>query len=256
MSWLTNPPAAARSTVERYRAAPTHDGHEAKIDAVIDGRYFWPNVDDDMRRRLGLSADDVLKPTTIVSTSIAQMVADHAGLRRGLVADRPQFLVQTPSVLDPSVRPPGVVNSEVFSLEVLWTPYALNGGWSGSAEPERWMRRVSELVRMADGRPFHEHVSAWRLMGPVEYEAQFSMNRGFAPAFAGTPVTALLGRNREQSRYETPVRGLFVTGAGTFPGAGIWGASGRNTATAILASDGRSARARRSVAAAFGRRAS
>ena len=58
----------------------------------------------------------------------------------------------------------------------------------------------------------------------------------------------LLGRNREQTRYQTPVRGLFLTGAGTFPGAGVWGASGRNTATAVLADDGRSARARRAVA--------
>ena len=45
---------------------------------------------------------------------------------------------------------------------------------------------------------------------------------------------ALVGRERELTRYETPVRGLYLTGAATFPGAGVWGASGRNAATTIL----------------------
>ena len=36
------------------------------------------------------------------------------------------------------------------------------------------------------------------------------------------------------SRYRTPLRGLYLTGAATFPGAGIWGASGRNTAGIVL----------------------
>ena len=36
------------------------------------------------------------------------------------------------------------------------------------------------------------------------------------------------------TRYETAVPGLYLTGAATFPGAGIWGASGRNCATVVL----------------------
>jgi beta-carotene ketolase (CrtO type) len=36
------------------------------------------------------------------------------------------------------------------------------------------------------------------------------------------------------TRYETSINGLFITGAATFPGAGIWGASGRNAAMRIL----------------------
>ncbi len=250
VQWLKNPPAAALPLIERYRAMPSSEGYESKIDAVLDARYAWKAVDDTMRSRLVLSDVEVLHPTTIVSKSLGELATDHAASKQGRIAARPQFYAQLPSALDPSVAaalPPG---SEVFSLEVLWTPYALEGGWAGSAEPQRWLDAVSELVHMADGRPLTQHIVSSRLMGPEDYDRRFSMPKGHAQSFAGTPFTALLGRDREQTRYETPVRGLFLTGAGTFPGAGVWGASGRNTATAILASDGRSARARRSVRAA------
>ena len=78
-------------------------------------------------------------------------------------------------------------------------------------------------------------VRRWRTMTPPDYERQFSLPRGHAASFAGGPLAVLMGRRPELTRYETPVRGLFLTGAATFPGAGIWGASGRNTAHVVLA---------------------
>jgi len=47
-------------------------------------------------------------------------------------------------------------------------------------------------------------------------------------------LTALLGRQSELTRYRTPLGGLYLSGAGTFPGAGIIGAAGRNAADAVL----------------------
>ena len=47
-------------------------------------------------------------------------------------------------------------------------------------------------------------------------------------------MAALRGKDPELTRYQTPVKGLFLTGAATFPGAGVWGASGRNAAHTIL----------------------
>ncbi len=32
----------------------------------------------------------------------------------------------------------------------------------------------------------------------------------------------------------TPIEGMYLTGAATFPGAGVWGASGRNCAAVII----------------------
>jgi phytoene dehydrogenase-like protein len=71
-------------------------------------------------------------------------------------------------------------------------------------------------------------------MTPDVYEREFHLPRGHATSFAGGPLAALRGRDRELTRYETPVAGLYLTGAATFPGAGIWGASGRNAALTVL----------------------
>jgi phytoene dehydrogenase-like protein len=53
-------------------------------------------------------------------------------------------------------------------------------------------------------------------------------------ALPGGPLAALHNKNPELTRYDTAVKGLYITGAATFPGAGIWGASGRNAALRIL----------------------
>ncbi|GIR37587.1 MAG: hypothetical protein CM15mP49_29720 [Actinomycetota bacterium] len=51
------------------------------------------------------------------------------------------------------------------------------------------------------------------------------MPKGHSPGYAASPLATLVGRSR-MSRYKTPIKGLYLTGAGTFPGAGIFGAPG------------------------------
>ena len=83
---------------------------------------------------------------------------------------------------------------------------------------------------------FLDTVERWRAMTPLIYEREFNLPRGHTTGFGGSPLSAMLGRPRELTRYETPVKGLYLTGAATYPGAGVWGASGRNAATVILRS--------------------
>jgi phytoene dehydrogenase-like protein len=70
-------------------------------------------------------------------------------------------------------------------------------------------------------------------MTPDRYEAEFQMHRGHTPSYSGPPLAALVGRSRETTRYRTPIDGLYLSGAGTFPGAGVFGGAGRNAADAI-----------------------
>lgn len=247
VEWLSKVPTRAQPMVDRYRTMPVHDGYESKIDAVLSETYRARGFSDRLLNGLNLTEHDSLLPSLVVSPSLQQLALDHHLGQQGRIAERPQFFIQMPSALDPVVGAKLQPGSHVFSLEVLWTPYELAGGWATSDEPKRWLRKVSELVETQSGRPFHETVVDWRLMSPREYETQFFMHRGHAVAFSGTPITALLGTNREQSRYETPIDGLFLTGAATFPGAGIWGASGRNAASIVLQSDRRRARLIRAV---------
>jgi phytoene dehydrogenase-like protein len=236
VSWLADPPSGAAALVERWRTAPVRDGYESKVDAVVANRPVYRGVDPAMLARVGV--DEALVPTMIVGPGLDEMHQAHQLMGQGLVARRPMFFANMPSVLDPSMAVDGPDGGDVFSLETLFTPYTLRGGWTGSAEPQRWLRVYGDLVEPG----FLDGVRRWRAMTPDRYEREFFMPRGYATSFAGGPVAALVGRQRELTRYETPVRGLYLTGAATFPGAGVWGASGRNTATVILRGRDRAAR--------------
>ncbi|MFL5796461.1 MAG: phytoene desaturase family protein [Actinomycetota bacterium] len=223
--WLASPPAAAQSLVRRWRSRTPRQGYESKVDAVVALRPRLRALDDGLLARLGVS--EPLIPTVIVSPSLDGIARAHRAMARGEVAERPICYVNVPSVLDGSMR---VGDEDLFSLEVLFTPYRLRVGWDRTDEPARWLGAFSTLCEPG----FRDGVRRWRAVTPPDYEREFGLERGLAPAFSGTPLSVLVGRDRELTRYETPVRGLFLTGAGTFPGAGVWGASGRNAAAVIL----------------------
>ena len=230
VTWLRDPPAAALGLVRHWRGAPRPDGYESKVDAVVAAPPRLRAVEAIRDDLAALGAPDPGVSTVVVTPSVEQLARAHALMALGRVADRPVFLANTPSVLDPSMLVDGPDGGHVFSLEVLFTPYALAGGWDGSTEPPRWLEAFGSLCEPG----FVDGVRRWRTMTPPEYERQFSLHRGHAASFAGGPLAALMGRRPELTRYETPVRGLFLTGAATFPGAGIWGASGRNAASVVL----------------------
>ncbi|HWI73389.1 MAG TPA: NAD(P)/FAD-dependent oxidoreductase [Baekduia sp.] len=230
---LHAPPAAARDLVERWRTRPVREGYESKVDAVIDVLPRPRGLDPEHLTTLGV--DDVLNATMVIAPGLDGILAAHRTAARGGVAERPLYLSNVPSVVDPTVAPPG--GGHVFSLETLFTPYRLAGGWAGTAEPERWLAAFATLVEPG----FLDGVRRFRLVGPEDYERDFSMPAGYAPSFAGGPLAALLGRDRELTRYATPVPGLYLTGSGTFPGAGVSGAPGRNTARVILSARGAAA---------------
>jgi phytoene dehydrogenase-like protein len=226
VDWLDGVPAAAKLRAQ-WAGKPQRDGYESKLDAVLSSLPVLRPVAELPEDVLPAASRSV--PTTVISPSPGRQIEAAARLRDGLVAGSPMFLLNTPSVRDPSMRP--VDGSHVLSLEVLWTPYSLRGGWAGSSEPWRWLERLAALCEPG----LLDSVLDWRVMTPPDYEREFSMTRGYAPSFPGGVVAALTARQPELSRYRTPVRGLYLTGAGTFPGAGVWGVSGRNTAAVVLA---------------------
>jgi phytoene dehydrogenase-like protein len=227
VEWLRRPPAAAEGLVARWRDAPVHEGYESKIDAVVAAAPRYRAVDPALADTLGV---DPTEATMVVAPGLGAFERAHVLLGQGRVAERPMLLVNLPSVRDPALVPPA--GGHVFSLEVLYTPYSLEGGWASGGEPRRWLEVLASLVEPG----FLDGLGAWRTMTPEAYEGEFFLPRGHATSFAGGPVAALTGRQRELTRYETPVEGLFLTGAATFPGAGVWGAPGRNAARVVLRS--------------------
>ncbi len=223
LSWLHGAPRAAESMIERWRHIPQHQGYESKIDAVVDTLPRYRSVDESVASKLGF---DPMAPSAMIAPSVRALADGHRMSDSGRVMKRPVFFANLPSALDPSMAP---VGRHVFSLEVLYTPYNLQGGWTGSPEPQRWLEEYSNLVEPGFLAGLHD----WRAMTPDRYESEFNMPLGHATGFAGGPLAALRNRNPELTHYETAVPGLYLTGAATFPGAGVWGASGRNCAQVI-----------------------
>jgi len=225
LRWLKNPPASAKTVIQKWRDTPHHEGYESKIDARITTLPKYRNLDEKMFARFGA---DPNAATLIVSPSTQQLHQGFEMIARGEILNEPAMLVNIPSVLDPSMTN---ATDHVFSLEALFTPFSYKGGWSADNEPRRWLTKYSEFVEPS----FMNSIAEWRCMTPARYESEFFLPKGHATSFAGGPMAALLNTQPELTRYKTPVRGLFLTGAATFPGAGVWGASGKNAALTILA---------------------
>ena len=224
VDWIDEPPAAARSLVADWRARPVSDGYESKLDAVLSDMPRFAGVDS-----LAAAYPDVdlFGPTATVCPSPEQLDAAHADRAAGRVADKPTLLINVPSALDPTMAPE--TGKHVLSLEVLFTPYNHPGGWPNSTEPQRWIDLWAGFSEPGSA----DLITQWRAMTPDRYENEFSMFRGYTPAYAGSPMSALLAKQPELTRYRTPIDGLYLSGAGTFPGAGVFGASGRNTADVV-----------------------
>jgi phytoene dehydrogenase-like protein len=172
-----------------------------------------------------------LVATTYLSGTIEEIRSGYRLMAAGRMTEQLMHFINVPSVLDPSMRVAGATAAHVFSLETLYTPLVLAyGSWEQSTEPERWLEKFATLVEPG----FLEGVQQWRVVTPDIYERDFHLPRGVPPAFKVRPVDLILGRDPELIGYRTALDGFYLTGSGTYPGAGVWGASGRNTATAIL----------------------
>jgi phytoene dehydrogenase-like protein len=224
LQWLRDPPPRARSLVERWRATPHHDGYESKIDAVVTEVPAYRQLPDWVATELDF---DPMAATAVIAPPAADLVTGHRRSLEGQVMTRPVMLANFPTVLDPAMSPS---NRHVLSLEALYTPFALRGGWPHSTEPQRWLEQYATLLK----GPFLDTLVDWRVMTPDRYESEFHLPRGHAASFAGGPLAVFRPSHPELVRYRTALRGLYLTGAATFPGAGVWGASGRNCASVVL----------------------
>lgn len=222
--YLCNAPASAREFVAKWRDGEPQEGYESKIDARISSVPTWRYFDDSYAQA-GLT--DPSSASTLVAPPLAEIHRGFELMQHGQILERPMLFVNVPSINDPSLAPPG---EHVLSVEVLFTPYSFTGGWNDTREAERWLDVASTLFQPG----FIDSILDWRLMSPATYERELHLPKGHATSFAGGPLATILGRDRELTRYTTPISGLYLTGAATFPGAGVWGASGRNTATVII----------------------
>ena len=109
------------------------------------------------------------------------------------------------------------------------------------APAERWPalrdaiaeRACAQVEEVAPG--FTASILHREVLAPPDLEQLFGLTGGNLFHGAMTPDRlALLRPLPGWARYATPIRGLWLCGAGTHPGGGVMGACGRNAAREIL----------------------
>jgi phytoene dehydrogenase-like protein len=150
--------------------------------------------------------------------------------RQGRPSAEPILECTLPSVVDPSVAPPG---KHLMQLFVQYAPYRLAAG-SWDELKERFADRCLEVLeRYAPG--VTRSVIAREVLSPLDLERRFGLTGG--NIFQGAMTLGQLFFMRPLpgwADYRTPVPGLYLCGAATHPGGGVMGACGRNAAREIL----------------------
>jgi phytoene dehydrogenase-like protein len=157
---------------------------------------------------------------------------DHA--KYGEVSAVPWLDLTLPSVLDAGLAPAG---AHVMSVYAHYAPYSLRGtDWS--AIRTTFLTRVIDTIEQyAPG--LRSTVVASEIITPADLHDDFGFSGGhmFHGELSADQLYAmrpLLG----VGRYETPVRGVFLCGAGTHPGGFMSGINGRLAAQHVLGSGG------------------
>jgi len=152
----------------------------------------------------------------------------------GDFSERPYLNIVIPSLVDPSVAPPG---KHVMSIFVQYAPYKIKEG------PENWPSRREAfgdavIDTIAEYCPnIRDRILYRQVLTPWDMEQDFGLTEG--NIFHGElslEQLAFLRPAAGWARYRTPLANFWTCGSGTHPGGGVMGAPGELSAKTLLGS--------------------
>jgi phytoene dehydrogenase-like protein len=156
-----------------------------------------------------------------------ERAADHA--KYGEVSTEPWLDIRIPSVLDPGLAPAG---AHVMSIYAHAAPYDLRGDWAPAREA-LLRNTIAVLERVAPG--VSSSIVASEVITPDLLESEFGFGGGHIFHGELSPDQLFVMRPMiGYARYDSPIKGLHLCGAGTHPGGFLTGTSGRLAAEEIL----------------------
>ena len=173
-----------------------------------------------------------LRGDIAIAPSIDYLERAYDDAKYGAFSRRPYLNIVVPSLLDPSMAPPG---KHVMSIFVQYAPYDLAEG------PADWPRQreafgdtvVDTLAEYCPG--LKEAILHRQVLTPWDLEQEFGLTEG--NIFHGELTLDQILSQRPVAgwaRYKTPISGLWLCGSGAHPGGGVMGAPGGLAAQAIL----------------------
>jgi phytoene dehydrogenase-like protein len=210
---------AVETAVRRFKFR----GSSGKVNLALDGLPDFTALP---------GPGEHLRGAISISPSIDWMERAYDDAKYGRFSRRPYIDVVIPTLVDPSMAPPG---KHVMSCFVQYAPYHLEDGtaWDADGREAFGDAVVDTLARFAPnlpGRILHRQV-----LTPLDIEERFGLTEGnifqgelsLEQLFWARPVPGW-------SRYRTPVRNLWLCGSSVHPGGGIMGAPGRIAAQEVL----------------------
>ena len=173
-----------------------------------------------------------LRGDIAIAPGIDYLETAYDEAKYGDFSRRPYINVVIPSVLDPSVAPPG---KHIVSCFVQYAPYHIKEG------AENWPDRreafgdavVDTLEEYCPG--FKDTILYRQVLTPWDLEQEFGLTEGNIFHGELSPEQLLFQRPVSGwAHYKTPIHRLWMCASGTHPGGGVMGAPGMLAARAIL----------------------
>jgi phytoene dehydrogenase-like protein len=173
------------------------------------------------------------------SPSLDEMERAYDDAKYGHFSKKPYIDMIIPTLVDPSMAPPG---KHVISCFVQYAPYRL-AAELGSWDDQREAFGDAVVDRIAEFAPNIRDIILFRnVQTPLDIERTTGLTEG--NIFQGELSLEQLFFNRPvpgHARFRTPIRDLWLCGSATHPGGGIMGANGRIAAMEVLRARGRRA---------------
>ena len=173
------------------------------------------------------------------SPSVTEMERAYDDAKYNRFSRRPYIDMIIPTLVDPSMAPPG---KHIISCFVQYAPYKL-APELGTWDDQREAFGDAVVDRIAEFAPNIRDIILFRnVQTPLDIERTTGLTEG--NIFQGELSLEQLFFNRPvpgYARFRTPVRDLWLCGSATHPGGGIMGANGRIAALEVLRARGRKA---------------
>ena len=210
--------------LRRRLRATRSTGVTAKLNVLLDQLPVFPSA--------GSAAEQEVRLRGRIT-----ILSDILGIERAFDSSKYGEMSEVPVVeaMIPTLIDPSLTNDKrhLLSAVVQYAPVDLKGGWTADARKRLADRAVAVLESVAPG--ISGHIVARQLITPADLQSDWGatgghamhVNEGFDQFAQWRPLYGI-------GRYETPVDGLYLSGAGTHPGGGVTGAPGANAAERLI----------------------
>ena len=203
--------------LRNYRAL----GCVAKVNLALSGLPAFAGIDGDTERLSGRIQ---------VGHEIDYLERAFDVAKYGDYSSQPYLDITIPSLNDPSLAPAG---AHVMSIHAQYAPYKLKEGDWNSRKEEFGDAIVAALSTYAPN--LKELILHRQVITPLDLEQTYGLAGGHI--FHGEQSLDQFFMFRPLigwAQYRTPIKGLYLCGAGTHPGGEITGQCGANAAKEII----------------------